>query len=504
MGLLGKDHCIRCDRGGDVLVCSSSTCPLAIHEKCLGFPVEIDEKSKFYCPYCVYTQLVEDSRQAKEKVMSRKKALLVFLDGKLMNGDCQPQELGNSHCKEQTHQLDARNICNPHSEDDENQPNKVNSPKHILLDKDGQQDRVAADCSKCFPQSREADVLCQGNHCDGLGTTYGDIVKTSDKHDPKLVAGHQTLSGPIVACGQDRVDSEDEESVKRFKMVKIGKKVRLQPQLKCDGYQPQKHLEIHFEANHFPLLPSEDEETGKRFKMAEIHKNISLEPQQKDVIYQPRRQVKYQLEGNHFVDPLVSREENLSKARKVGNDARIVQEAIVNNEGRKQVEGQVNKTSASSQSDLALPVHLLEERGSGADASMCTDSESSVTGKRCKYDGDRRDKSSNENCLGIFRNSAAGLRAYVDTLEKIVAARESRKLIKPASTIDLFSSGRRKSLPWTDEEVNMLQESVRIFSTSMNKNIPWSKILSFGRHVFDGTRNPVDLKDKWRRLTKER
>lgn len=34
-----------------------------------------------------------------------------------------------------------------------------------------------------------------------------------------------------------------------------------------------------------------------------------------------------------------------------------------------------------------------------------------------------------------------------------------------------------------------------------DQNIPWRKILEFGCRVFDKTRTPVDLKDKWRKIT---
>ncbi|MED6111274.1 hypothetical protein PIB30_051045 [Stylosanthes scabra] len=60
---------------------------------------------------------------------------------------------------------------------------------------------------------------------------------------------------------------------------------------------------------------------------------------------------------------------------------------------------------------------------------------------------------------------------------------------------------RRKALIWTSEEEKVLQEGVLRFSKG-NQNIPWSRILDFGRHVFDKTRTPVDLKDKWRNIKK--
>lgn len=44
-----------------------------------------------------------------------------------------------------------------------------------------------------------------------------------------------------------------------------------------------------------------------------------------------------------------------------------------------------------------------------------------------------------------------------------------------------------------------LQEGVSKYSTE-KQNIPWRKILEFGCRVFDKTRTPVDLKDKWKNI----
>ncbi|KAE9615826.1 putative transcription factor MYB-HB-like family [Lupinus albus] len=63
-----------------------------------------------------------------------------------------------------------------------------------------------------------------------------------------------------------------------------------------------------------------------------------------------------------------------------------------------------------------------------------------------------------------------------------------------------FLAGRRKKLRWTVEEETALKEGVLKFSTE-NEKIPWRKILEFGTRVFDKTRTPVDLKDKWRNIT---
>ncbi|KAJ7964644.1 Homeodomain-like protein with RING/FYVE/PHD-type zinc finger domain [Quillaja saponaria] len=61
-------------------------------------------------------------------------------------------------------------------------------------------------------------------------------------------------------------------------------------------------------------------------------------------------------------------------------------------------------------------------------------------------------------------------------------------------------NAKRKRLNWTEGEEDMLKEGVFKFSIG-NQKIPWRKILEFGCNVFDVTRTPVDLKDKWRNIT---
>lgn len=48
-----------------------------------------------------------------------------------------------------------------------------------------------------------------------------------------------------------------------------------------------------------------------------------------------------------------------------------------------------------------------------------------------------------------------------------------------------------------------LQEGVLKFS-KQNQNMPWRKILEFGCRVFDKTRTPVDLKDKWKKMSSKK
>ncbi|KAH9569035.1 hypothetical protein CY35_03G111300 [Sphagnum magellanicum] len=61
---------------------------------------------------------------------------------------------------------------------------------------------------------------------------------------------------------------------------------------------------------------------------------------------------------------------------------------------------------------------------------------------------------------------------------------------------------RRKTLPWTTEEEDVLKEGVKRFSVGGNSGFQWKSILEFGNGKFDPTRTTVDLKDKWRNLLK--
>ncbi|KAK9193495.1 hypothetical protein WN944_004192 [Citrus x changshan-huyou] len=92
--------------------------------------------------------------------------------------------------------------------------------------------------------------------------------------------------------------------------------------------------------------------------------------------------------------------------------------------------------------------------------------------------------------------------------EKIAQARNEKSTAFKKSTQDFgenctnltFASEKRRRLHWTADEEEMPKEGVEKFSTEVNKNLPWKQVLEFGCHVFDPTRTPSDLKDKWRNI----
>ncbi|TKY53322.1 Telomere repeat-binding factor 3 [Spatholobus suberectus] len=72
-----------------------------------------------------------------------------------------------------------------------------------------------------------------------------------------------------------------------------------------------------------------------------------------------------------------------------------------------------------------------------------------------------------------------------------------------ASPVFLCNQLRRKKIPWTAEEEELIREGVQKFGFNDPKK--WKKILAFGSHVFETVgkrRTPQDLKDKWKNMCK--
>ena len=72
-----KEVCIKCDKGGKLLVCTDTNCPLAVHEECMSCSARFDSEGNFYCPYCSYKQAMLGTRKARKKALLAKKALSV-------------------------------------------------------------------------------------------------------------------------------------------------------------------------------------------------------------------------------------------------------------------------------------------------------------------------------------------------------------------------------------------------------------------------------------------
>ncbi|XP_062013712.1 uncharacterized protein LOC133730064 [Rosa rugosa] len=74
-----KDHCLMCNEGGQLLICSTSDCPLAYHESCMGSKFISYKTGDFYCPFCAYDLDLTEYLEAEKEASRLKKDLWAFL-----------------------------------------------------------------------------------------------------------------------------------------------------------------------------------------------------------------------------------------------------------------------------------------------------------------------------------------------------------------------------------------------------------------------------------------
>ncbi|KAH7844464.1 hypothetical protein Vadar_028284 [Vaccinium darrowii] len=71
--------CMKCNKGGQLLVCSGSACPLVVHQSCLGSAPRFDDRGKYYCPFCAYSHVISEYLEIKKKAALARNDLAVFI-----------------------------------------------------------------------------------------------------------------------------------------------------------------------------------------------------------------------------------------------------------------------------------------------------------------------------------------------------------------------------------------------------------------------------------------
>ncbi|GJY59976.1 zinc finger, PHD-type, homeodomain-like, zinc finger, RING/FYVE/PHD-type containing protein [Tanacetum coccineum] len=78
--------CMKCNKGGQLLVCSSDACPFRVHERCLGSAATFDEHRNFFCPFCAYSHAISKYLEVKKKASFARKYLQAFLNPGVKHG----------------------------------------------------------------------------------------------------------------------------------------------------------------------------------------------------------------------------------------------------------------------------------------------------------------------------------------------------------------------------------------------------------------------------------
>ncbi|GAB2215114.1 hypothetical protein Drorol1_Dr00019489 [Drosera rotundifolia] len=242
--------CIKCGKGGKLLVCEK--CPIEIHESCMTCPAQLDDLGKFYCPYCLHRETVQECLRAKEKVMLAKRAAISCLLGK--EGEQTPRTKLSilKILSLQKRKFDASHK-RAKANHDINQPKKLEEQKpartnHEIsqpkkLEEQKQERALQGTRSKSPREGAEGLVINKQRNASALGDN--GIQQIQPDYDTVIL--NEVYLGSRI-CGKSCVKELTDESVCGVEQEKIAEKdvsnaveVEETIQLKCsvldDGYQ---------------------------------------------------------------------------------------------------------------------------------------------------------------------------------------------------------------------------------------------------------------------------
>ncbi|OIT28260.1 PREDICTED: protein CHROMATIN REMODELING 4-like [Nicotiana attenuata] len=254
-----------------------------------------------------------------------------------------------------------------------------------------------------------------------------------------------------------------------------GQQIHSGPAVAC-GSKPSDHTSSKATATDFRVL-----ETGNGVQVNGLQ----------EVGEQLERSVQDHHQDNHLSNSCVAEEEKLENELVLDetkrNSVEIAGEPMIG----------VDQTTATFlNADPLLLQHLKGKRRVETGDSKCRESKPVSTQRRCgKLVNKVRDEHMVTNSPRRLTRTSASLLENSNLAGQLVQVKQPSMLLP----VEL-PNGKRKRVLWRHEEEEMLEEGVKQFSTTVNKNIPWRKILELGRHVFDQTRNPTDLKDKWKQI----
>ncbi|KAM3395859.1 hypothetical protein P3S68_004865 [Capsicum galapagoense] len=372
-----KEICIKCGKGGEVLACTDSCCPIAVHVRCMGCPARFDDLGKFYCPYCRYKQSIAILRQAKEHVLFKKQALETFIDKEMIdNVRGVPAIVSKSTCERTDEPLPEK---------------KSDAPE-----------------SNC---------------------------------DQQLVVGQQIHSVPDVDCGsKSSVHTSSKATATDFRVLEAGNSIQVNDRREVGELQLEKSMEDH-------------NQDGRLSNSSVAEEEIS---------------------GNELV---------LAETKR--NSAESAGEQMIG----------VDQTTATvMNTDPSLQQHSRGKKRAETGDLTCRKSKRVSTQREC---GKQVNKVKNDMLTPSPRRLT---RTSASFLENTNAEAKLEQVEQPSMLPVILPNGKRRRVLWCREEEEMIEEGVQKFSSTVNKNIPWRKILEFGHHVFDHTRTPTDLKDKWKQI----
>ncbi|KAG8388740.1 hypothetical protein BUALT_Bualt02G0156700 [Buddleja alternifolia] len=162
--------CMKCNKSGKLLVCSSNSCSIVIHESCLGVAASFDTSGKFYCPFCAYSRAISKYTAIRKKsALARKDLATFFCSGTRKESkrlSCKPCNENRDFAKKP-----SNHQCRKKLEYEHAGPSTLNSGSTSKDKQEGRKTRQASQSPRVHGQHHKA--------ARAIRKSLGDM---SDKH----------------------------------------------------------------------------------------------------------------------------------------------------------------------------------------------------------------------------------------------------------------------------------------------------------------------------------
>lgn len=468
---LELDICIKCNEGGEVLICSVNSCPTVVHEGCLGFSVSIDNRDDFLCPFCVCSSAKSEYAEAKEKMLLAREKLSLFVGG---NPDYQSKGFTNVNANPPKQGVDVRTF----------KGKGVHRVDRASTDKQheghGAQNNVPTSAPNCSSKVGEEGITAKSSRLERRFI----IVNANP---PRQGRDERTFKGK----GVYQVDGASTDKQREGHVARDN--VHTSPS-NCSSKEgediPAKNCQLeedYTDVNANPPGQGRDERPFKGKGVYQAHQALADQQQKGHLV---RNNV-------HTLPPNCSSKQGKDITEKncqfeKGKQTMPIEHfhyagvrgGIYELRSRKQFDNPSKNASCASSGKLKGTSETKNHTTNPSDNCLSPPSRQKLADK---IQG--ASSTSLDDCDGISQEETCRVTPLKPS-QRVTGAYSARYL------------DRRIRVPWTEEEVEMLKEGMKRYGSKDVKVIPWTTILEFGSKVFWKGRIGGDLKDKWRNLMK--
>ncbi|XP_012086105.1 uncharacterized protein LOC105645185 isoform X2 [Jatropha curcas] len=460
-----QNLCVKCSEGGQLLVCNAVGCPLVVHEKCLGSSPRFDENGEFYCPFCAYSLAISKYLQAKKNASLARKELGAFI--------CRRTRRSRSNGQNNLEQNEDR--CHLYMVHESGN----------LAEKESDQTNNEGHANRLNDQLKKRQ---------GDGKPMEPIISCPDvnlldgEEEPDVTPGEKERKELVPECLHVReTDRQDQ--------------ICADPNSNVDN-QMSKNKEVVISLNKTQTNGGIQREVLEQQNSDLVEKPVGAIDIDKDYHHEGHankvnEQLKKRQGDKQPMEPIISCPDVNSLDREKEPDV------TPGEKERKELAPECLHVTETDRQD-----QICADPNSNGDNQMSTNKEVVVSlNKKQSNGGFQREVLEQQNGDLIEKPVGAvdiDRETSVEGNEENIISNYSRKFrgrerqyVFPALPRTL----RRKKVPWTAKEEEMLKEGVQKFSTAGDRTIPWKQILEYGSTIFSH-RTTIDLKDKWRNMCK--